>query len=206
MGLLLLYEATVVVVLSVLSVVAVKAGVDVYKKEKRKKRYSEETLKVLNDAPLYYERLLSSKPLTRNQDNIDMSILLAILNNSDLSNILDLFNISIDSLKKAACFKTIQSEITGNSTLKDTIKNRIDELIEKEFFNPKSFDTSMLFHALEIESATVHNIVWNAMLIEDLDDDAPITYLKEKEETVFYDHNYPEDESVVMLTKKPTNQ
>lgn len=204
MGLLLLYEAAVVFVVTVLSAVAAMKGIEVYKKEKRKKCYSPEALSIINDAALYYEELERCSPSIKGQDNIDFSILLAILNNSDLANVIGVFGIKIDSLKSAAYYQKIEGIAPENST--EDIKRRIEELITNEFSHFRSFDASMLFLSLDSQSKTVRDIIWNAMLIDDLGENSQVSSTGEKEAPIFYDHNYPEDNTVVTLTKKPTNQ
>lgn len=220
MGLLLLYEAAVVFVVTVLSAVAVKVGVDVYKTEKRK-WYSDEVLRILNDAPLYYERLVFrhtsstfSKLDSQNElpAKIDLSILLAMLNNNYLDEKVLPYGVSIDSLKKISGFASIESEMTGNSKIKKYVKQRIKGIIklERNTFGTPPLDASMIFRVLNFDSPIMDKIFYRARLIEserpiDYTEKTPVAYLKE-EETVFYDHNYPEDESVVVLTKKPTNQ
>lgn len=211
MGLLLLYEATVIVAVSFLSIIAAVKGIEVYKRTKREKRYSEDARAVINDAPLYYEKLLCSNQIVKKQDNIDLAILLAILNNSDLSNVIEVFGIEIDSLKKASFFHKIDGEISPDSPVKESIKRRVEELIANEFSHRSSFNADMLFLALDFQSETVHNVIWNAMRIEDakehdkknIEEAMPMDRMVE--EPVFYDHHYPEDNTIVKFTKKPTN-
>jgi len=73
-------------------------------------------------------------------------------------------------------------------------KHRIKRIVSEEFGDVTDFDEKMILLALKNNSSYIKKIIEEAMSMDRMG-----------EEPVFYDHHYPEDNTIVKFTKKPTN-
>lgn len=200
------YAASIVICTIVFGPIVISMAVKRFKIERKKKRYTEKANKIIDESPLFYDRLRCNDAIKK-QDNIDLAILQAILNNSDLSDVIDVFGISIDSLRKAANYEKMEGSQLEESLLKDSIRRRVEELVNNECGKKAKITPSVVFLALEFQSKIVNDVVGKAMYIEDHggttssfpDDKKEV----EQKEYQFYDHGYPEDSTLMILKKAP---
>jgi len=184
------------IVVTVLLIVAGFKGVQCFirdaKKQKFANLYTEEAEIIEKDAASMYVDVCKRKQVSVFQNNIDLALLLSLMQNADLSDT----DINTDTLSKIIGY--IPEKEEASFLIRETMKARIEELFKAEFgetTSPINFQTIAI--ALEKQSSIIKEITKKTQYSEVDKED---TFLKK--EVVFYEHNYPADETVATLKKK----
>lgn len=199
---------TYVYVLALLGTIAVFTPIIIVlvvkriKIELKKRKYTEKGMAVIEDTPMFYEKVLYEKQLVDKQDNIDLAILLAILNNSDLNNIIGIFGISIQSLQRATNYQSMEKgPDVENSHFKDQVREKVESAIKLCMGTRKQITPEVIFLAMEASSDIFKNFIKKAQNIETFEDDIQTKSVSPRE-FKFYNHAYPEDSKAKSLRKK----
>lgn len=160
------------------------------------KLYSEEAKLIEKEASLIYDEICLSNTKINFDSKIDIALFIALINHYDLKELTDVNHISIQDLLEVIDWAPKLENKEVNDFLAHTMQKRIKELFSAEYSTylvPINFQT--ISTSLEMQSDTIKEVIRKAKEIEKRDN------VSEKS-TVFYDHNYPVDETVVVLQKK----
>jgi len=156
------------------------------------KIYLDEAKIIETEASLIYEDICLKKPILEFQDNIDLALLIALMNNYDLNELTAVNSINVEDLNNIIGYIPTKSKEVSVFIV-EAIQKRIKELYDAEYsvalvpINFQSIATSLEHH-----SNTVKYVIENAKNTKSENIN---------KEIVFYNHNYPQNENGKVLKK-----